>query len=74
MQNDSFKMSQHYAPYNRSEESHRRTAGYIFLALVVGYFANAQYDVLFLRVILNDSEESHRITERAYMVVERLID
>ena len=31
----------------RSEESHRRTDGYIFLALVVRYFANAQYDVLF---------------------------
>ena len=44
MQNDSFKMRPHYAPYNRSEESHRRTDGYIFLALVVGYFANAQYD------------------------------
>ena len=29
----------------RSEESHRRTDGYIFLALVVGYFACAQYDV-----------------------------
>ena len=48
MQNDSFKMRPHYAPYNRSEESHRRTDGYIFLALVVGYFANAQYDVLFI--------------------------
>ncbi len=47
MQNDSFKMRQHYAPYNSSEESHRRTDGYIFLALVVGYFACAQYDVLF---------------------------
>ena len=32
---------------NDSEESHRRTDGYIFLALVVGYFADAQYDVLF---------------------------
>ena len=31
----------------RSEESHRRTDGYIFLALVVGYFAYAQYDGLF---------------------------
>ena len=29
----------------------------------VGYFANAQYDVLFLYVILNDSEESHRRTD-----------
>ena len=32
----------------RSEESHRRTDGYIFFALVVGYFADAQYDVLFI--------------------------
>ena len=31
MQNDSFKMRQHYAPYNRSEESHRKsTAVYSF--------------------------------------------
>ena len=46
MQNDSFKMRQHYAPYNRSEESHRRTDGYMyFFILVVGYFAIAQYDV-----------------------------
>ncbi len=29
----------------------------------MGYFANAQYDVHFLRVILNDSEESHRRTD-----------
>ena len=29
MQNDSFKMRQHYAPYNRSEESHRKSAWYI---------------------------------------------
>ena len=27
------------------------------------YFAYAQYDVLFLYVILNDSEESHRVSE-----------
>ena len=26
-ENDSFKMRQHYAPYNRSEESHRITDG-----------------------------------------------
>ena len=38
----------------RSEESHRRTDGYIFLALVVGYFACAQYDGLFFHVILNE--------------------
>ncbi len=32
---------------NDSEESHRTTDGYIFLTLVVGYFAYAQYDALF---------------------------
>ena len=37
-----------------------------FIALVVGYFAYAQYDVLFPYVILNDSEESHRRTEQTY--------
>ena len=31
----------------RSEESHRRTDGHIPFTSVVGYFANAQYDVLF---------------------------
>ena len=30
MQNDSFKMRQHYAPYNRSEESHRASEEYVF--------------------------------------------
>ena len=45
MQNDSFKMRQHSAPDNRSEETHRRTDGYMyFFTLVVGYFACAQYD------------------------------
>ena len=39
-------MRQHCAPYIRSEESHRRTDGYMyFFTLVVGYFAIAQYDV-----------------------------
>ena len=39
----------------RSEESHRRTDEvYTLLTLVVGYFACAQYDVLFLHVILNE--------------------
>ncbi len=33
MQNDSFKMRQRYAPYNRSEESHRRTDGAYTLSL-----------------------------------------
>ena len=36
----------------------------MFFTLVVGYFAYAQYDVLFLYVILNDSEESHRKSEK----------
>ena len=87
MQNDSFKMRQHYAPYNRSEESHRASEEYVFygkppsreiaslrsqrqyIRLVdssVGYFACAQYDVLFLYVILNDSEESHRKSTAVY--------
>ena len=34
-------------PNNRSEESHRRTDGYILLTSFVGYFADAQYDVFF---------------------------
>ena len=39
----------------RSEESHRRPDGHILFTLVVGYFACAQYDVLFLfSVILNE--------------------
>ena len=32
----------------------------------MGYFANAQYDVFFLYVILNDSEESHRKSVEVY--------
>ena len=36
----------------------------MFRTFSVGYFANAQYDVLFLHVILNDSEESHRVSEK----------
>ena len=35
----------------------------------VGYFACAQYDVLFLHVILNDSEESHRRTDEVYTLL-----
>ena len=123
MQNDSFKMRPHYAPYNRSEESHRRTDGYMYFSLwswdislslnmtwdplsarcatspegeseisftvfasgakqspgrvevyevYVAYFfigiaaPAARNDVPFLRVILNDSEESHRRTDGAY--------
>ena len=64
MQNDSFKMRQHYAPYNRSEESHRRTDGYMyFFILVVGYFAIAQYDVKEKIRHSERSEESHRRTD-----------
>ena len=40
-------------PNNRSEESHDLSEEYILRTLSVGYFANAQYDVLFLYVILN---------------------
>ena len=36
---------------------------HILFTLVVGYFANAQYDELFFHVILNGSEESHRRTD-----------
>ena len=36
---------------------------YKFRTFSVGYFADAQYDVLFLYVILNDSEESHLVSE-----------
>ena len=36
MQNDSFKMRQHYAPYNRSEESHRVSEKYKFRTFSVG--------------------------------------
>ncbi len=58
-------MRQHYAPYNRSEESHRRTDGTYTLHIGRGIFRYAQYDVLFSHVILNDSEESHRRTDGA---------
>ena len=54
-----------YVILNDSEGSHRRSAAYVLSTLVVGYFAYAQYDVLFLlHVILNDSEGSHRTTDR----------
>ena len=36
---------------------------YILYQLSSGIFRCAQYDVLFLYVILNGSEESHRITD-----------
>ena len=41
---------------NDSEESHRRTDRHILLTLVVGYFACAQYDVLFLFVIAREAK------------------
>ena len=50
----------------RSEESHRRTDRHILLTLVVGYFACAQYDVLFLLRHSERSEESHRRTDGSY--------
>ncbi len=37
-----------------------------FITLVVGYFANAQYDVLFFIRHSERSEESHRRTDEAY--------
>ena len=43
-----------------------RSTEYKFRTFSVGYFACAQYDALFLYVILNDSEESHRRTDGAY--------
>ena len=39
-------MRQHYAPYNRSEESHDLSEKYILRTFSVGYFAFAQYDDL----------------------------
>ena len=40
MQNDSFKMRQHYAPYNRSEESHDLSEVYMLSREVfLRYFA-----------------------------------
>ena len=39
---------------------------YILFTLVVGYFANAQYDVLFFTRHSERSEESHRVTDGAY--------
>ena len=53
-----------YVILNDSEGSHRRTDRHILLTLVVGYFACAQYDVLFLLRHYERSEESHRRTDR----------
>ena len=39
---------------------------YMLYLLSRGIFRCAQYDVLFLYVILNDSEESHRKSEEVY--------
>ena len=60
-----------YLILNGSEESHRRTDGYMyFFTLVVGYFACAQYDLLFIPyrhfVPLPPKEEAnHRLCERS---------
>ena len=37
--------------------------GIYFITLVVGYFAALNMTYFFLYVILNDSEESHRVSE-----------
>ena len=37
-----------------------------FITWIMGYFACAQYDVIFLHVILNASEESHRKSSIVY--------
>ena len=58
MQNDSFKMRQHYAPYNRSEESHRKSAEVYALSLKSWDISLAlNMTVLFLHVILSMSSE-----------------
>ena len=54
---------------NDSEESHRRTDEHILLTLVVGYFADAQYDVLFfIRHSVNVERANllARVCERRY--------
>ena len=54
MQNDSFKMRQHYAAYNRSEESHRKSAAIYALSLWwwdISLTLNMTY--FFKNVILN---------------------
>ena len=60
MQNDSFKMCQHYAPYNRSEESHDLSEKYILRTFSVGYFAFAQYDDLSPIVGVADTSPTRR--------------
>ena len=49
---------------NDSEESHDPSEKHVSPTFSVGYFAYAQYDVLFSHVILNDSEESHDTSEK----------
>ena len=61
-------MRQHYAPHNRSEESHRRTDRHILFTSVVGYFAYAQYDVLFLVVIAKERSDCGNPLEKARSV------
>ena len=41
-----------------------------FITLVVGYFAALNMTYFFLHVILNDSEESHRVSEE-YILYEK---
>ena len=57
MQNDSFKMRQHYAPYNRSEESHRVTDSIYISLFGRGIFRLRSIWRTFLRVILSMSSE-----------------
>ena len=65
---ESHRVSEEYIfygkPPSREIASLRSQRQYIRLVdSSVGYFACAQYDVLVLYVILNDSEESHRVSE-----------
>ena len=46
---------------NDSEESHRRTDRHILFTSVVGYFAFAQYDVLFLVVIAREAKRRSKL-------------
>ena len=56
-------------PNNRNEESHRKTdKAYTTLTLVVGYFAYAQYDVLFLVVIAKERSDCGNPLEKARSV------
>ena len=58
----------------RSDEAISREGefpqGIYFITLVVGYFAALNMTYFFLHVILNDSEESHRVSEE-YILYEK---